>query len=181
MTPAEPAGPGIALVGYRGAGKTTVGRLLAERLGWPFLDADRELEARLGRPIRSIFESDGEPAFRDHEEATLGLLCRPRLPLVLATGGGAVLRESNRLTLRAFGFVAWLRPDPLELVERLRRNPGDRPSLTAAGLLEEIDSVLAIRVPFYRDVSHAAIDTAGLSPHAVASAVMEAHRRFARQ
>jgi len=168
---------GVALVGYRGTGKSTVGRIVAARLGWPFADADREVEARAGRPIRAVFEADGEPAFRDLEAAALADLCTRR-PLVLATGGGAVIRAANRAALRAFGFVAWLRADPATLADRLRRSPGDRPPLTAAGLLGEVAAVLAARVPLYREAAHAVIETAGLGPGEVAAAVVAAREQF---
>jgi len=168
---------GVALVGYRGTGKSTVGRIVAARLGWPFADADREVEARAGRPIRAVFEADGEPAFRDLEAAALADLCTRR-PLVLATGGGAVIRAANRAALRAFGFVAWLRVDPATLADRLRRSPGDRPPLTAAGLLGEVEAVLAARVPLYREAAHDVIETAGLGPGEVAAAVVAAREQF---
>ena len=107
---------GLALVGLRGTGKSTVGRILAERLGRPFADADVELAARAGRPIRAIFAELGEPGFRDLEEETLAALVAGP-PLVLATGGGAVLRETNRARLREFTngppgitFTATFRP-----------------------------------------------------------------------
>src|SRR5689334_13470824 len=93
---------GLALVGYRGTGKTTVGRIVAERLGRPFFDADRVLEEREGRPIASLFAEGGEASFRDREEETLRDLTADRPGSVLATGGGAILREGNRLALRRF-------------------------------------------------------------------------------
>src|SRR5262245_34728391 len=94
---------GLALIGLRGTGQSTVGRILADRLGRPFADADVELEAAAGLSIPSIFEEFGEPCFRDWEERVLGeLTARPGL--ILATGGGVVLRASNRQRLREFGF-----------------------------------------------------------------------------
>jgi shikimate kinase len=164
---------GLALVGSRAAGKTTVGRLLAERLGWSFLDADRELEARAGRTVAALFAERGESAFRDLEEQVLGdLTARPRL--VLATGGGAVLRATNREALRRFGFVAWLDAPAHILADRLRADPTERPALTAAGTLAEVADVLAARAPLYRSVADAVIDTTGRSPEQVADAVIDA-------
>ena len=164
---------GLALVGYRGSGKTTVGRIVAARLGWPFADADQELEARAGRSIYAIFEESGEPAFRDLEESTLRDLTA-RHPLVLATGGGAILRECNRLALREFGTVAWLRADPSTLTDRLGRASGNRPALTPAGLLGEIAEVLEARAPLYRDVADLVVETAGRPPAAIASEILAA-------
>jgi shikimate kinase len=103
---------GLALVGYRGTGKTTVGYALADVLGRRFVDADREVEAWQGRSIRAIFEEDGEPAFRDLEERVIGQLTARPARVVLATGGGAVLRASNREALRRFGFVVTPRSPP---------------------------------------------------------------------
>src|SRR6516165_2073932 len=121
--PVEPRpashGRGIALVGYRASGKTVVGRILAERLGRPFIDADRLLEARLERTIRQVFAERGEEWFRDAEEALLREICGMS-GAVLATGGGAVLRPANRALLKSFGLVVWLAADPAELRARLR-------------------------------------------------------------
>src|SRR5262249_54254618 len=125
----DPENPqGLALVGTRGTGKSTVGRILAERLVRPFLDADVELEARLGRTIAAIFAEDGEPAFRDWEERLLAELTSTHPGAILATGGGVVLRATNRCTLRSFGFVVWLRAEPALAAARLQ---ADRQGLAA--------------------------------------------------
>ena len=87
LTPPRSHGPGLALIGYRGTGKSTVGRILAGRLKRTFRDCDREIEARAGRSIRAIFAESGEPAFRDWEEQTLAELTATRPAIVLATGG----------------------------------------------------------------------------------------------
>ena len=120
-------GAGLALIGYRGTGKSTVGRILADRLDRPFLDADLEIEARAGRSIASIFAEWGEPAFRDWEERTLVELTATYPDAILATGGGAVLRASNRELLARFGFVVWLRAEPAELARRLEADQAQRP------------------------------------------------------
>ncbi len=167
---------GLALVGYRGTGKSTVGRILADRLRRPFLDADTELEARAGRSVRAIFSEDGEPAFRDQEERLLAELIIEFPTAVIATGGGIVMRASNRSRLREFGHVVWLKAAPQELAHRLASEPGGlaaRPALSAAGTLEEIARVLAARTPWYREVAAAEIDTAGKTPDQVACAVLE--------
>lgn len=168
-------GRGLALVGYRGTGKSTVGRLLAERLGRPFVDADAALEARYGRSIRSVFEDLGEPVFRDWEEAVLAELAVDRAS-ILSTGGGVVLRESNRRTLKTFGYVIWLSAGPEILAGRLSENAGvwGRPALTAAGTLGEIADVLRAREPLYREVADAVVATDGLNPAEVVEAVLTA-------
>lgn len=166
---------GLALVGLRGTGKSTVGKILAERVGLPFVDADAELETRVGRPIAAIFSEFGEPAFRDWEERILDdLTARPAS--VLATGGGVILRAANRSKLRSFGFVVWLRAVPALLAERLLGDPRGlvgRPALTAAGTLEELASVLEARTPLYEEVADAAIDTSHRSAAEVAEAILD--------
>lgn len=166
-----PAPGGLALVGYRGTGKSTIGRRVARAVGWQFADADLVVEARAGTSIPEIFAHQGEPAFRDLEAHVLAELTGLRR-LVLATGGGAVLREENRRRLRAFGLVVWLTAEPATLAERLRHSYARRPALTAAGTLDEIADVLAARSPLYREVSDVAIATDGLSSAAVAEAVV---------
>ncbi|APW63332.1 shikimate kinase [Paludisphaera borealis] len=167
---------GLVLVGYRGTGKSTVGRLLAERSGRPFVDADYEIEARAGRSIRAIFEESGEPAFRDWEERVLREVAEARPGAVLATGGGAILREANRRVLRSFGRVVWLRAEPHILVRRLEadaRTRSTRPALTSGGVLDEIADVLAARTPLYEEVAHASVETEGKPAHEIADWILE--------
>jgi shikimate kinase len=171
---ADAAGQGLVLVGYRGTGKSTVGRLLAERLGKPFVDADVRIEARAGRSITSIFAESGEAAFRDWEERVLAETAETEPGSVLATGGGAVLRESNRIRLRGYGLVVWLRASSAELASRLTTNPGavaDRPALTSTGTLNEIAQVLEVRLPLYRAAADVKVDTEGRSPVQVAEII----------
>jgi shikimate kinase len=174
------ASQGIVLIGYRATGKSTVGRIVAERLGRPFADADREVEAVAGRSIRSIFVEEGESAFREREAQVIEDLTERLAGGVLATGGGAILLESNRKRLRDFGFVVWLTADPETLTRRLlnsRRGVEDRPALTAAGTLDEISLVLEARTPLYRELAHASVATEGKTADQVASAVLEAWTR----
>lgn len=165
---------GLALVGVRGTGKSTVGRIIARRLGLPFVDADAEVEARAGKSIRAIFEDDGEGVFRNLEEQVLAdLTAGP--PAVLATGGGAVLRESSRRRLRQFGWIVWLTARPETLAARIQSNPQgvvDRPALTAHGTLAEIAAILEARTPIYQAVADATVDTEGRTPAEVSDAVL---------
>jgi shikimate kinase len=166
---------GLVLIGYRGTGKSTVGRILADGLGRPFLDCDREIESRSGRSIRSIFNESGEGAFRDWEQRTLHALTTESPGAILATGGGAVLREANRRRIRGFGFVAWLTADPTELARRLeadRLGLAGRPALTMAGTLDEIAQVLSDRSPLYAELADAVIPTDGKDPSEVAEAIL---------
>jgi shikimate kinase len=174
--PDRSAGPGLVLIGYRGTGKSTVGRLVAERLARPFLDTDAEIEARAGRTIASLFREGGEATFRDWEERTLADLTAGNAGAVLATGGGAVLRETHRRRLRRFGFVAWLTADPTELARRLEADGAGlaaRPALTAAGTLDEITQVLQARSPLYAELADAVIPTDRKTPREVAKAVLQ--------
>lgn len=162
----------LGLVGYRGTGKSTVGRILAERLGWSFHDTDATLESRHGRPVAAIFRDQGEPAFRDLESAILAELTDGP-PRVVATGGGIVVRPANRPALRRLGLVVWLTADPSRIADRIGAEAHLRPALTAAGTLAEIADVLALRSPWYREVADLEIATDGLDPEQVAGAILE--------
>ena len=167
--------PLIFLIGYRGSGKSTVGRLLADRLDWSFVDADSRIEERAGRTIRDIFEGDGEAAFRALETAVLTDLCT-RTETVVATGGGIVLRDDNRSLLRNYGFVAWLVADPATLWARIQADPATtarRPDLAGGGLTEVAD-LLASREPLYRACADVEVPVAGLSPDQAADAILAA-------
>jgi shikimate kinase len=176
MTPTLQNRQGLSLIGTRGTGKSTVGRILAERLVRPFLDADVELEEKFGRSIASIFAEDGEAVFRDCEERVLSELTSAHPGAILATGGGVVLRAANREALRSFGRVVWLWADPAVAAARLaadRHSPGRRPALTLAGTLAELAGVLEARTPLYRSVADAVVDTSGQTPEHVVNAVLE--------
>jgi shikimate kinase len=180
MAPAR-AGKGLLLVGYRGTGKTTAGQLLAERMRRRFIDVDLEIEGRTGRKIEAIFAESGELAFRDWEERTLADLLKQFPEAVVATGGGSVMREQNRLRMRAFGYIVWLAATPEELARRLRadeRRGAGRPALTTAGVIEEIGQVLGERMPIYEELADQVIETGGKSPEEVAAAIFE---RYASQ
>jgi shikimate kinase len=169
-------GRGVALIGYRGTGKSTVGRLLAGQMNRQFVDVDVEIEARAGRSIDAIFAESGEPEFRDWEERTLAELFEQFPEAVVATGGGSVLREQNRRGLRKFGQVVWLTAVPDELARRLvadDRSRLGRPALTPAGVIEEIADVLRERSPVYKGLADLEIETGGKSPEAVAAAILE--------
>jgi shikimate kinase len=145
----------IFLVGYRGSGKTTVAAALAEALGWHWLDADAELERRQGKTIKEIFAEQGEGAFRDFESQTLADLAHLDQH-VLALGGGAVLRETNRQLLKSHGKVIWLKAPAELLWERIQGDAttaARRPNLTAQGGIAEIRTLLAAREPIYAAVA----------------------------
>src|SRR5262249_5119687 len=124
-----------------------VGRVLAARLGWGFVDADERIEAAAGVSIADIFAAEGEVGFRDREAAALAELAELTRHVV-ATGGGVVLRTANREVLRTAGFVAWLAASPEAAWERIRTDAATaarRPNLTAAGGLDEVRALMAAR------------------------------------
>jgi len=162
----------IVLIGYRGTGKTTVARLLADRLGWQWCDADQVLEARFGRTIRQIFADEGERGFRDKESSVLEELCRLKQH-VIATGGGVILRPENRELLRHADVVIWLTADPVTIHQRLQQDASTaerRPALTQGGLAE-IEELLKVRQPYYAECAHWTLDTVQQSPEQIAAAI----------
>lgn len=167
----------IALVGYRGTGKSTVAQALAGRLGWAWADADHELEARVGCSVRELFQTQGEPAFRDWEERILEeLLTRSRT--VLATGGGVVVRPANRRRLKAT-TVVWLTATPETIAARLSADAttGERrPSLTGMGSVAEILPVLTQRLPWYQDVAAKSVPTDDRPAEAIADEIAQWYR-----
>lgn len=142
----------LILVGPMGAGKSTIGRRLSKRFGLRFVDLDREIEQRCGARIPLIFEHEGEAGFREREHATLSqVLTQAERGTLLATGGGAVLREDNRALLRASGFVVWLRTSVDEQLKRLR-NDGSRPLLAVPDRERRLADMARLRDPLYREV-----------------------------
>jgi shikimate kinase len=147
----------IVLVGLPGSGKTTVGKQLARRLQLPFVDSDHEIEQRLGCSIREFFEREGEARFRDIEAEVIDELTRSG-PMVLSTGGGAVLRPENRQCLRSRGKVFYLRSTPEDVFRRVRHDR-NRPLLQVADPLQKLRELHAARDPLYREVAHYVIET----------------------
>lgn len=147
----------IALVGLPGSGKTTVGRQLARRLQLPFIDSDQRIEQRLGCSIREYFEREGEAAFRDVEQAVIDELTQGE-PCVLSTGGGAILRDANRLCLRERCKVFYLRATPEDVYRRVKHDR-NRPLLLVADPLQRLRDLYAARDPLYRDTAQFVLET----------------------
>jgi shikimate kinase len=141
-----------------GCGKSTVGRHLARQLGLQFVDSDAEIELRIGMPIREFFAAHGEAAFRDIEQEVIEA-SSTRPGLVLATGGGAVLRPSNREALHSHTHVLYLRATPEELHRRLRHD-GHRPLLQVADPLRKLRELYRERDPLYRRTAHFVVEAA---------------------
>ena len=147
----------LYLVGLMGAGKTTVGRLLARYFGGTFYDSDHEIEARTGVKIPVIFEIEGEAGFRKREEAAIAGLTALS-GIVLGTGGGAVLSAANRDKLKKNGVVIYLRGTPEHLYERTRHDR-NRPLLQTENPLAKLRELFKQRDPLYREVADIVVDT----------------------
>ena len=160
----------VVLIGLSGSGKTTVGRLLAERLRRPFVDTDALIEASAGETIPHIFETRGEPAFRDLEHAAVQQAVAAA-PSVIATGGGAPVPERNRLLLWESNLVVWLDAPPEVLVERVGAHGAGRPLLASdGGAGARLAQLHAQRAPVYA-LAHARIATHGQAPDQVAEQI----------
>ncbi len=160
----------IFLIGPMGAGKSTVGRALANKLSYDFYDSDREIEARCGVDIPTIFEYEGEVGFRDREAAMIDELTT--LPnTVVATGGGAILRDANRICLRNRGHVVLL---SVELKEQLRRIGFDtrRPLLHTDDPEARLRSLMEERAPIYQELAHVEIATDARRMHHVVTKIL---------
>lgn len=155
----------IYLVGMMGAGKTTAGRLLARRLGWRFIDTDHEIEARCGVGIPVIFEIEGEAGFREREARVIEEFTASE-GVVLATGGGVVLRAENRSRLAARGTVIYLHAPPEALYRRVR-NDRNRPLLATEDPLGRLRELYAVRDPLYREIADFVVETGAQSARAL--------------
>jgi shikimate kinase len=169
----------LVLIGMMGAGKSSVGRRLALRLGRPFVDTDRLVEERTGKTVGEIFAADGEPAFRALEAQAVSEAIDSDAWAVIAFGGGAVLDPANRDRAREAGLVVWLQAPVRELARRvsasLRRSSGARPLLASGRPTEAVLQTMARdRDESYRVAAHVVIDTGGRSPSQVATAVLAA-------
>lgn len=147
----------IILVGLMGAGKSTIGRSLAKKLKKEFYDSDRVIEERTGVDIATIFEIEGEQGFRDRETQVLRELCLME-DIVLATGGGAVIRDENRKNMKKFGQVVYLATTAELLFSRIRHDKS-RPLMQTADPLDTLKILLQKREPYYKDVSDLVITT----------------------
>ena len=152
-----------------GSGKSTVGRALANKIGYTFYDSDREIEDRCGVDIPTIFEYEGEDGFREREERIIDELTA--LPdIVLATGGGSILRENNRKLLRSRGYVILLSVDTDEQIRRIG-NDTRRPLMQTADPHATLRALMEKRAPLYKELSHVDISTDARRMHHVVSRI----------
>ena len=165
----------IFLIGPMGAGKTTIGRRLAQARGMDFVDSDLEVEARTGVNIAFIFEKEGEAGFRRRERQAIAELSQ-RHNLVLATGGGAVLDPDSRLWLSARGFVVYLHASIEQQIARTERSD-TRPLLQGGNRRETLERLFLIRDPLYREIADLVLPTDGRNARTLAREIED---RFAR-
>lgn len=155
----------IILIGMRGSGKTSVGKKLAGKLWMEFVDTDALIVERAGKTIRELFETEGEPAYRDREcEAVKQAMTRDNV--VIAAGGGSVLRPENVEAFKKNGKIVWLKANAQTLHQRIAADPDSaatRPNLTAAGGLEEVSKVLEARTPVYEAAADVSLDVTYLN------------------
>jgi shikimate kinase len=161
--------PIVFLVGPMGAGKSTIGRLLASELTLHFRDSDRVIEERTGADIPWIFDMEGEEGFRERETAVLTELAQES-DVVIATGGGIVIREQNRRIMQSAGYVCYLTASLDQLVERTARDK-KRPLLQVENPRQKIVDLLALRDPLYRDAADFIVSTDRRSPKSVAQEI----------
>jgi len=169
----------IYLIGLMGAGKTTIGRLLAKSLGLPFYDSDKAIEESTGVDIATIFEFEGEEGFRDREQKMILQLTKMD-GIVLATGGGAILREENRRLLNENGFVVYLRCSVDRILERTRRDT-QRPLLKTDNPRARIESLFAQREPLYQVCADFQVDTGSMPSKIVVNHILDKFKSVSRQ
>jgi shikimate kinase len=163
-----------------GSGKTSVGRVCAQRLQRQFVDTDHLVEERAGTTVAEIFSTRGEPAFRELERDAVADACATDAPTVIACGGGVVLDPVNRETLRAAGCVVWLRADAAALGDRVRKSSNVRPLIATDGAVSAtalLEQIAADRAAHYDEVADVRVDTGDRSVAEVADAVLEAYGR----
>lgn len=161
----------IFLVGPMGAGKSTVGRFLAEKLHYQFMDSDHEIEAKTGATIPMIFDIEGEAGFRQREMGMIDKLTQ-KTSIVLATGGGAILREENRRHLRSRGLVVYLKSSIDALVQRTRHDR-NRPLLQTDNPEEVLKKLLLERESLYEEVADVVVQTEQVSVHRVVKQILD--------
>ncbi|HDM78600.1 MAG TPA: shikimate kinase AroL [Deltaproteobacteria bacterium] len=166
---------GIALIGYRATGKTTVGEKLAQLLQYDFMDMDTEISKREKSSIEEIVRKHGWKYFRKIESTLLGELAT-RNKIIISTGGGIILHEQNRVTLRKHFFVVWLKASPETIKKRLAKDldkQEQRPPLSGKDLLHEVDEILEKRLKYYKETAHFSLSTDMLSPTNVTEQIIK--------
>jgi shikimate kinase len=164
----------LYLIGYRGSGKSTVGKLLASQLTWPLVDTDCLVEEAAGKSIAAIFEQDGEPVFRDLEQQVVAQVAAGPQSIV-SLGGGAILRLENQQTILKTGKCVWLTGSPDIHHARIQADAAsqeNRPSLTDRSGYDEVREVMRVREPVYRKLAQLELNTDHQSPDALTKAIL---------
>jgi len=169
----------IILVGLMGAGKSTIGRNLAKLLNKEFYDSDRVIEERTGVDIATIFEIEGEQGFRDREEQVIAEICK-KSDIVLATGGGSILRDTNRKNMADNGHIVYLRTSAELLYSRIRHDR-KRPLMQTKSPLDTLKKLLNDREPYYMEVADTVVTTGKQKVTVIVKRVEEALRAEAKE
>jgi XRE family transcriptional regulator, aerobic/anaerobic benzoate catabolism transcriptional regulator len=164
---------GIALIGLRGAGKSTLGKMLAKKIGWSFVELNKEIEAQNGLSVAEIIALYGQEGFRRMEQAALGQLLARKELMVLATGGGIVSEPLTFDLILSSFYTIWLKAEPEEHMARVRRQGDLRPMADDRSAMAELRTILLSREPLYARAS-AVVDTAGLSVDNAAARLIDA-------
>ena len=164
---------GIALIGLRGAGKSTLGKLLAKKIGWNFVELNKEIEAQNGLSVAEIIALYGQEGFRRMEQAALGQLLARKELMVLATGGGIVSEPLTFDLILSSFYTIWVKAEPEEHMARVRGQGDLRPMADDRSAMDELRTILRSREPLYARAA-AVVDTAGLSVDAAAARLIEA-------
>jgi XRE family aerobic/anaerobic benzoate catabolism transcriptional regulator len=164
---------GIALIGLRGAGKSTLGKMLARKIGWSFVELNKEIEAQNGLSVAEIIALYGQDGFRRMEQTALGQLLARKELTVLATGGGIVSEPLTFDLILSSFYTIWLKAEPEEHMARVRRQGDLRPMADDRSAMAELRTILKSREPLYARAS-AVVDTAGLTVDAAAARLIEA-------
>ena len=175
MSEVAPHRPNVVLIGFMGTGKSSAGRLVANKLGFQYVDTDQLVSQRAGREIPEIFAAEGEEFFRELEASALESLVHFER-CVIATGGGIVLREANRVALRKLGFVVGLIASEAVIFERVSRN-SRRPLLQTPDPRATVQAMLAARQPLYEAAAELTIDSSNRNSNEVAELIVAAARR----
>jgi len=178
-SPFIPRPRNIVLIGFMATGKSTIGRLLAERTRFTFVDVDSMVEEDAGMDIPKIFAKEGEAGFRRRETAALRHLTQSR-GCIIATGGGIVTQEVNRTLLKQLGFVVCLHTKKKIILQRVRYNQ-NRPLMRTKNPEEQINTLLAARKPLYKEVADIKINTTQLSPNEITQGILDCAGYFFAQ
>lgn len=165
----------LFLIGYRGCGKSTIGKIVAQRLGWRLLDTDAMIVSAAGTSIAEIFHRQGEAEFRRLETDAIAKAIADPAPTVVSLGGGAPINPTNQSMLRVSGKTVWLRANPATLWQRIRldeQTASQRPDLTQQGGLAEVEEILRLRTPIYRECCDKIVDVDHASPESIVEIVV---------